>query len=237
MSASKGTQALWTAINVISSCSLALLDSNLTAQCCPHPSSHTQHRASPHHVLYLQAPAQFPQQHQLPFNLGSAAPHQSYPAQYPALQNLGLPGQGLQTLGNSVAAHTSLGSAAYGEHHQRPLGNQQSFPQNFTSQDLATQLHLQRLQAQQRSYAQPQQQNVDLNKLFAPRAFGHAPAPATPAAPVSFVCVAGACGNMLDQQHQTGTGLALANSALCALYTNFTLGKYVSSRNCTTFLL
>lgn len=132
----------------------------------------------------MQASPQYPQQHQLPFNLGSGLPHQSYPAQYQALQNLGLPAHALPSLGNP-ASHTSLGNSAFSEHHQRSIGSQQTLPQTCGSQDLATQLHLQRLQSRQRAYAQAQQQSIDINKLFAPRPFGHAPATTMSAVPVS----------------------------------------------------
>ena len=129
---------------------------------------------------HLQAAPQYPQQHQLPFNLGSALPHQGYGAQHQALHNLGHPGRGLPSLGNPAASHIPLGSPAYGDHHQQATGNQ-----TFGNPDLATQLHFQRLQNQQHSYAQPQQRSIDINKLFAPRPYGNAPAANMSALPVS----------------------------------------------------
>ena len=79
-------------------------------------------------------------------------------------------------MGGAAAAHMPAAqSPVYADQHQHQHPNS----------DLAAQIRLQQLQNQHFRYAQPQQRHVDINSLFPPGGYGHAPAANMSAIPVS----------------------------------------------------
>ena len=132
----------------------------------------------------MQAGSQYGQQHQVPFNVGSTGPRAAY-GQFQGqvmgsqqVQHAQLPGQGFSYSSASGQSNTlpSVDSQRFG--NQPAMGSQA-----YGSNDLASQLLLERLQ--QQSYSQAPQRNAGLDRFFNPMAFSSAQHARVPALPVS----------------------------------------------------
>lgn len=137
-----------------------------------------------HFLDILQASSHYGQQHQLPFNLGGAAPRASF-GQYQGpvmgnqqLQQTHLPGHGFSypTAGSQANAQLFADSQQF--RNQQPAGSQA-----YGNNDLASQMLLQRLQ--QQSYSQAPHGGAGLDRFFNPLAFSNAQNAHVPAIPVS----------------------------------------------------
>lgn len=131
----------------------------------------------------VQTSSHYGQQHQLPFNLGGALPRASF-GQYqgPAMGNQQqphLPGQGFSypSAGSQANAHLFADSQHF--RSQQPAGSQA-----YGSNDLASQMLLQRLQQQSYSQVPAPQGGAGLDRFFNPSAFSNAQNARVPAIPV-----------------------------------------------------
>lgn len=135
-----------------------------------------------HAQPHVQASSHYGQQHQVPFNLGSALPRASF-GQYQGpvmgnqqLHQSHLPSQGFSypSAGSQANAHLFADSQQF--QNQQPAGSQA-----YGNNDLASQLLLQRLQ--QQSYGQAPQGGAGLDRFFNPLAFTNAQNARVPAIP------------------------------------------------------